>query len=86
MSRARIYQSTVKALPYQELGRMIPMLLSPVALIAAVMAFWRFGADAGWTDTFVLSDGLMSHWQVWLAMAIGIQWISMRLDRAVKRG
>lgn len=65
---------------------MIPMLLSPVALIAAVMAFWRFGADAGWTDTFVLSDGLMSHWQVWLAMAIGIQWISMRLDRAVKRG
>jgi len=65
---------------------MIPMLLSPVALIAAVMAFWRFGADAGWTDTFVVSDGLMSHWQVWLAMAIGIQWMSMRLDRAVKRG
>jgi len=60
------------------------MLLSPVALIAAVMAFWRFGADAGWTDTFVVSDGLMSHWQVWLAIAIGIQWMSMRLDRAVK--
>jgi hypothetical protein len=65
---------------------MIPMLLSPVALIAAIMAFWRFGADAGWTESFVVSGGLMSHWQVWLAMAVGIQWISLRLDRRVKRG
>ena len=86
MSRARLYQSTVKAVPYQEVGKMIPMLLSPVALIAAVMALWRFGADAGWTDSFVVSNGFMSHWQVWLAIAIGIQWISGRLDRLVKRG
>ncbi len=65
---------------------MIPMLLSPVALIAAVMAFWRFGADAGWTDTFVVSNGFLSHWQVWLGIAAGIQWISSRLDQRVKRG
>ena len=64
---------------------MIPMLLSPVALIAAVMAFWRFGADAGWTDSFIVSDGFMSHWQVWLALAIGIQGIALRLDRRVKQ-
>jgi len=86
MSRARLYQTTVKVLPYHELVRMTPMLLSPVAVIFGLMAFWRFGVDAGWTDPFAVTDGLFSHWQVWLAMAIGIQWTAVRLDRLVKRG
>ena len=85
MNRTRIYQSTAKAIPYQELVRMAPLLLSPIAVIAALMACWRFGADTGWTDSFVLSEGLLSHWQVWLALAIGIQWSAIRLDRLVKR-
>lgn len=85
MSRARLYQTTVKAIPYQELVRMAPTLLSPLAALAALMACWRFGADAGWTDSFVLTDGLLSHWQVWLAVAIGIQWMAIRLDRLVKQ-
>jgi hypothetical protein len=85
MSRARLYQTTAKVLPYQELVRMTPTLLSPVAVIAGLMACWRFGVDAGWTDSFVVSSGLFSHWQVWLAFAIGIQWSAVRLDRLIKR-
>lgn len=85
MSRVRLYQSAVKAVPYQEMVRMTPTLLSPMAVIAALMACWRFGADAGWTDSFVVADGLMSHWQVWLALAIGIQWFAIRLDRRMKQ-
>jgi hypothetical protein len=85
MSRARLYQSTVKAIPYQELVRMTPTLLSPLAVLAALMASWRFGADAGWTDSFVVTDGLFSHWQVWLAAAIGIQWVAIRLERLIKQ-
>jgi hypothetical protein len=85
MSRAALYRTTVKVLPYPELVRMAPVLLSPIAVIAALMACWRFGADAGWTDTFAFSDGLFSHWQVWLALAIGIQWSANRLDRFIKR-
>ena len=80
MSREQIYQSTVKAIPYQEVARMTPMLLSPLAVIAGLMACWRFGSDIGWSDTFVVSDGLLSHWQVWLALAIGIQWMARKLD------
>ena len=85
MSRARLYQSTVKAIPYQELARMTPTLLSPLAVIAALMACWRFGVDTGWTDSFVVADGLMSHWQVWLALAIGIQWLAHRLDQHLRQ-
>ena len=91
MNRARIYQSRLyqassKAIPYQELVRMTPTLLSPLAAISIVMAVWRFGSDIGWTDTFVVSDGLLSHWQVWLALGIGILWTGNRLDRLTAHG
>lgn len=85
MSQIHLVQSKVKAIPYQELVRMTPTLLSPLAALAALMACWRFGADAGWTDAFVLTDGFLSHWQVWLALAIGIQWMALRLDRLIRQ-
>jgi hypothetical protein len=73
------------ALPYRDMVQIVPILLSPVALITAIMAFWRFGADAGWTDSFIVSDGLLSHWQVWLGLAIGIQWAAIQLNRRFGR-
>ena len=48
-------------------------LLKPVALVAYVLSVWRLGADLDWTDAFFISSGLFSHWQVWLALAIGTQ-------------
>ena len=71
--------------PYRELVQMAPLLLSPVSLIAAIMAVWRFGSDAGWTDSFFVADGLWSHWQVWLGLAVAIQWSAIRLTRRVSR-
>ena len=85
MNRARLQQATVRVLPYQDLIRMTPMLLSPVAVLAALMAAWRYGVDAGWTDSFAVTDGLFSHWQVWLGLAVAIQWASHRLDGLAKR-
>ena len=75
MSPTRLYQSTAKAIPYQELARITPTLLAPLAALAALMACFRF----------VAADGLLSHWQVWLALAIGIQWMAIRLDRRLKQ-
>jgi len=49
------------------------LLLTPVAVIAAALAAWRFGADAGWTNTFFDANGFLSHWQVWCAFAISVQ-------------
>jgi hypothetical protein len=44
-------------------------LLTPSALAAFTMAFWSMGADLSLTGDFVISTGLLSHWQVWLAAA-----------------
>ena len=84
MNRAHLYQSTVKAIPFPEMARMTPTLLSPLAALAALMACWRFGVDTGWTGSFAVADGLLSHWQVWLAAAIGIQWLAHRLQMRAK--
>ncbi len=59
-------------------------LLAPLALMAFVLAFWRFGVDIAWTRAFPIEQGLLSHWQVWLALAIGMQatagWAARRSD------
>jgi hypothetical protein len=48
-------------------------LVTPSAVIALVMGLWRLTADLAWTDTFPISTGFFSHWQVWIALAIGLK-------------
>jgi hypothetical protein len=48
-------------------------LVTPSAVIALVMGLWRLTADVGWTETFPISSGLFSHWQVWIALALGLK-------------
>ena len=62
-------------------------LLTPVAVIALVLGIWRFGTDIGWTEDFVISNGLFSHWQVWIALALALQALASMLSRpeAVQR-
>jgi len=59
------------------------LLLTPVAVVAGALGAWRFGADAGWTNTFFIADGALSHWQIWCAFAIGLQACAYTLKRAV---
>ena len=48
-------------------------LVTPIALVVLVLGLWRLSADVGWTETFPISDGFFSHWQVWIALAIGLK-------------
>jgi hypothetical protein len=49
------------------------MLLTPGSLIAFVFGMWRLGQDLGWTGNFIISQGLFSHWMVWMAISIGMK-------------
>ena len=60
----------------QDLTAFLAALLSPAALISLALGIWRLGADLGWTDEFVISNGLFSHWQVWIVLAIALQTLS----------
>jgi hypothetical protein len=52
---------------------LLGLLLTPVAVAAGALAAWRFGVDAGWTRTFFIAGGFLSHWQVWSAFAISAE-------------
>jgi len=56
-------------------------LLTPSAVTAFVLSMWRLGNDLGLTRTFAIQSGLLSHWQVWLAISVAIQFVAVSLNR-----
>lgn len=65
------------------LGRQLPkivvVLLTPAALVAFAMGLWRLSTDLGWSGAFPIATGLFSHWQVWIALSIGLKMLSSAL-------
>lgn len=57
----------------------IALLLAPAAFTALVLGLWRLGCDLGWTEQFFISDGLFSHWQVWLALSAALIYVARKL-------
>lgn len=68
----------------RKLARIAFSLLTPIALMAGALAVWRLGVDLDWTGQFPIESGLFSHWQVWLAIAIGLQVAAGRLRREAR--
>jgi hypothetical protein len=56
-------------------------LLSLVSIACASLGVWRVGSDLGWAGDFVVHDGFLSHWQVWVGAAAGLQYASLLLAR-----
>jgi hypothetical protein len=56
-------------------------LLTLVAISCASLGLWRVGADLDWAGDFVIQDGFLSHWQVWIGCAAVLQYTSWWLAR-----
>jgi hypothetical protein len=56
-------------------------LLRPASMAAFLMAVWRFTADLGWASSFLIADGLGSHWQLWAVLGVAMMAISTMLER-----
>ena len=56
-------------------------LLTPAAVMTAVLGVWRVAADLQWTGNFAIHSGLFSHWQVWMVSAALLQMGSHYLNR-----
>ena len=56
-------------------------LLTPAAVMACVLAFWRLSADLNVTSQFPITVGLFSHWQVWVSGATVLQLCAVVLNR-----
>lgn len=65
----------------RQLIKAVSFLLSQTALVAFVFAVWRLSADLNWTGDFIVTSGLLSHWQVWLAIAVACMSGVVQLNR-----
>jgi hypothetical protein len=70
----------------QRVALTVAALLTPAAFTASVLALWRIAADLSWTNRFGFPTGILSHWQVWLAAAAGLQLCARLLNRYGKGG
>jgi hypothetical protein len=70
----------------QEAASLVSVLfLNPGAMIALVFGLWRLGVDLGWAGNFVVSEGLFSHWLVWILLSGGLKALAMMATRDAKR-
>jgi hypothetical protein len=65
----------------QHVALAVASLLTPAAVMACVLAFWRITADLKATNQFPITSGLFSHWQIWLACAVLLQLSAFALNR-----
>jgi hypothetical protein len=59
----------------------ISSLMTPLAFLAWTLGGWRIAADLKWAGAFAISTGFFSHWQVWIAVAIAVQFAAFFLHR-----
>ena len=70
----------------RRMALVLAALLPPTAMAAAVLALWRVAADLNLTNSFAISSGIFSHWQVWLLAAVALQMCARALNRYGKSG
>ena len=56
-------------------------LLRPASLMAFVFGIWRVGADMRMAGEFPISEGVFSHWQVWIAAGFASELCAFLLNR-----
>ncbi len=59
---------------------LLHVFLTPFAAMEAALGMWRLGDDLGWTGPFFINHGILSHWQVWFALAAFSQIASVYLN------
>ena len=60
------------------------LALKLLAVLAAILGAWRLGADPGWTQEFFITEGILSHYQMWFALAIFAQTSAILLSHRAK--
>ena len=64
----------------RQFANVLVSLLTPASMLALVFGLWRVSEDLGWTEAFVISSGLFSHWQVWMALAVALKMAASSLQ------
>ena len=65
----------------RHLAEAVSALLTPAAVMAAILATWRICAGINLTGEFAIREGLFSHWATWLGLAGVLEFTAVMLGR-----
>jgi hypothetical protein len=63
------------------MAQLLATVLAPVTALVAALALWRIGQDLGFATRFFITEGPLSHWQVWFGLAALLLTVMVRLNR-----
>ncbi|MBC8166684.1 MAG: hypothetical protein H7Y20_12525 [Bryobacteraceae bacterium] len=72
--------------PSRQSALALASLMTPVAFMAWALGMWRIASDLKLAASFAISEGMFSHWQVWFAVGIAVQFAAFLLHRYAGRG
>ena len=67
--------------PNREVARVVSAAVLPLGLLSFLVCGWRWAFELGWTGAFLVSDGMLSHWQVWFVAGTLAQTVAVGLRR-----
>lgn len=79
--RLRSSKSPTKPFQNHQVALALASLLTPVAVMALVLAIWPLAAGLKFAGAFPIDEGVFSHWQVWLVLASALQSVAVALNR-----
>jgi hypothetical protein len=65
----------------RQAAMIVSSLMAPISLMAWALGGWRLLADLKMASEFAIESGLFSHWQVWIAVGIVLQFAAFLLHR-----
>jgi len=60
--------------------------LTLVSICLGSLGLWRLFQDVGLAGDFIFHDGILSHWQVWIASAALSWWACWKLSQYARQG
>jgi hypothetical protein len=78
-------RAAVDTADLHEAFRLMMELLRPASLVAFLLAAWRLSSDLGWSNQFLFSEGLLYHWQVWVALGFAMLGVWHRFSNSVAK-
>lgn len=67
-----------------EVAGLSSMVLNGFTLLAATLAVWNLAAGLHLTEAFAVSNGLLSNWIVWVAIAIAFHMAGKHVERELR--
>ncbi|MDX2180633.1 MAG: hypothetical protein SFV18_13635 [Bryobacteraceae bacterium] len=68
----------------EDLAALVSLFTKSASFLAGVMALWSLTASLRITQSFAVSEGVLSSWIVWAALAAGLNLAAPYLTREIQ--